>query len=151
MSRVPSDSPGEVSDIRQPGLMRRRMVVPGLVVAVLLVVAGVSAVLWSGDDRERIAVQWEAIEVSPDRWTVTVVTSYPLEGFCAKEPDGIEVTTEGSVATVTAWMAGPTPRDGLVCTADCGRVTQAVTLDEPLAESIERFEPVPGAVQGCWS
>jgi hypothetical protein len=117
-------------------------------VVVLLVVAVIAAFAVIDSDAQRYAVRWDAIEVSPDRRTITVVTSYPLAGSCVKEPDGVDITLEGSVAKVAAWMAAPT--GGLTCTLECGRVTQTVALDEPLPEAIERLEPVEHAVKGCW-
>ncbi|HEV2809471.1 MAG TPA: hypothetical protein VGV93_03675, partial [Acidimicrobiales bacterium] len=63
--------------------------------------------------------------------------------------DGIDISVDGSVATVAAWMSGSAPQEGSACSLECGRVTQAVTLDSPLPESVKRFEPVAGAVEGC--
>lgn len=135
------------------GSVRRNRIILGLVFASVVGTAGVAVLLASdeGENEERYAVQWEAIELSPDRSTVTVIASYPVEGFCVKEPDGIDLEVDGSVATVAAWMVGPPPRDGLTCTAECGRVTQAVTLDEPLPAEVNRFQPASGAVVGCMS
>ena len=128
------------------GRMNRKVLI-GVLAAV---VVGGALLLWAtGSDSERYAVRWDAIEVSPDRRTVTVRTSYPLDGFCAKEPDGVDVSLDGRVATVAAWMTGPTPGSGVDCTMECSQVSQTVTLDSPLPEPVD-FEPVPHAVEGCW-
>ncbi len=140
-----------LADVVRHALTVNRLVVIGGL-ALLALVVGVALVVFAdGDeDRQRYAVKWESIEVSPDRWTITLQTSYPIVDFCVKEPDGIDISVDGSVATVAAWMSGPAPQEGSVCTLECGRVTQAVTLDSPLPESVKRFEPVAGAVEGCW-
>lgn len=100
---------------------------------------------------ERLAVMWSSIRLSEDRRTVTVTTSYPREGFCVKEADGVDVEVRGDTAMVAAWMRGPepVPSEGAVCTTECGFVTQSVTLPEPLSERVAGFEPVDHAVPGC--
>lgn len=124
---------------------------PALVALALVSVAvGAGWLLFRQTPDERYAVRWESIELSEDRRTIRVVTSYPTEGFCVKEPDGIDVEVRDSTAVVAAWMSGPAPGGDLVCTAECGLVAQTVTLDDPLPESVERFEPVAKAVEGCW-
>lgn len=129
--------------------VRRSIVVGGLIAVALVVVVVVVALVIRTDDEQRLAVQWESIEVSPDRRTITVETSYPVDGFCVKDADGIDVTVNGTVATVAAWMTGPAPGSGTDCTMECGKVTQTVTLDSPLPASVD-FQPVSGAVRGCW-
>jgi len=128
-----------------------------VLIAVLttVVVVGGALLVWAtgsdsqrSADRQRYAVRWDAIEVSADRRTVTVVTSYPLDGFCVKEPDGVEISLDGRLATVAAWMTGPPRGSDIMCTLECFQVTQTVTLDSPLPEPVE-FEPVPHAVEGC--
>ncbi len=130
-------------------MVKRAARIGGLVLAGLVVGGALLVLANADDDIERYAVQWEAIDLSPDRRTVTVESSYPLAGFCVKEPDGIDISVDGTVATVAAWMVGPRPTDGVGCSLECGPVTQTVTLDEPLPESVERFKPVTHAVEGC--
>ena len=140
-----------LADVVRHAVTVNRVVVIGGLLLLALVVGVALVVFADGDeDRQRYAVKWDSIEVSPDRWTITVETSYPIAGSCVKEPDGIDISVDGSVATVAAWMSGPAPQEGSACTVECGRVTQAVTLDSPLPESVKRFEPVAGAVEGCW-
>ncbi|MDQ3305359.1 MAG: hypothetical protein M3535_05160 [Actinomycetota bacterium] len=103
-------------------------------------------------DVDRVSVAWESIELSDDRRTITVTTSYPLAASCVKEADGVDVRVQGEVAVISAWMRGPDlplPPD-TDCTAECGLVTQSVTLAEPLPDEVSALEPAPGSVDGCW-
>lgn len=96
--------------------------------------------------QQRGAVAFRDIEVSADRRTLTVSSSYPTKPFCAKEPDGVDVEIVNGVATVTAYLRSPKAQG--LCTMECDIVTQRVTLEEALPEGI-RFEPPPGIDPGC--
>lgn len=124
------------------------MAVVGLLAGLLGVAISVAVLRLDKPNRpQKFAVQWRSIELSDDRRTITVVTSYPLAGFCAKEPAGVTVRLVGATARVAAWVAEPAAQ-GNGCTAECGIIRQSVTLEQPLPESV-RFEAVDGAVQGC--
>lgn len=97
--------------------------------------------------QQRFAAQWRSVDLSADRRTITVVTSYPLAGFCTKEPAGVTVEVDGRVARVAAWVA-EAAAEGSSCTAECGVIQQSVTLKEPLPKGVV-LEPVPGAVTTC--
>ena len=96
--------------------------------------------------QQRFAAQRRSIDLSADRRTITVVTSYPFAGSCAKEPGGVTVEVAGSVVRVAAWVAEVEGEGD--CTDECGVVRQSVTLEEPLPEGAV-LEPVPGAVRTC--
>ena len=87
-----------------------------------------------------------AIELSPDRRTVTVVTSYPTSFNCGHLPGGLDVDLNNDVAVITAMMKSRS--DSGTCDASCGSVTQTVTLPEPLPSDV-RFEALPDADPGC--
>lgn len=110
---------------------------------VLVFLIGLSA---CSDDARQATVVPLSIDVSNDRRTVTVVTSYPRSVSCAKQPGGLKVKVEGDVAIVIATME----RRGDVssCTLECGYVTQSLTLDQPLADGI-RFAAPSNADPGC--
>lgn len=94
---------------------------------------------------------WDSLEISADRRTITVRSSYPVEGFCVREPGGLDVEVKGTVAMVAVWLTGPSPRDGAMCNMGCGDIEQTITLIEPLPKAVERLVPVAGAVAGCRS
>lgn len=91
---------------------------------------------------------WRSIALSEDRRTITVSTTYPLAGFCAKDPGGVTVDVDASVARVSAWVVEQRGR-GTVCSSDCGVVRQRVSLERPLPAQV-RLEPPDGAVRGCY-
>jgi hypothetical protein len=97
---------------------------------------------------QRVAVRWSAIELSPDRRTITATTYYPRNTGCAKKPDGIDVTIEGGTARVAVWMTQPGPGPW-TCTAECAPVTQSATLDQALSADVATITPVDSAVAGC--
>lgn len=105
----------------------------------LMLLAGCSA------DRSSTSVIPEAVEVSPDRRTVTVRTGYPSTLNCGKDPGGLDVEVAGGVATLDAVMA---ETGASRCTLECGSVSQSVTLSEPLPEGV-RFEAPSDAEPGC--
>ena len=110
---------------------------------VLVFLIGLSA---CGDDARQATVVPQSIDVSNNRRTVTVATSYPRFVGCAKQPAGLKVKVEGDVAIVTATMERP--RDVHSCTLECGYVAQSLTLDQPLAEGV-RFASPADADPGC--
>src|SRR5262245_2855233 len=93
-----------------------------------------------------VAVTPASIEVSPDRRTVTVVTSYPISLSCGHLPGGLDVDLREGVAVITARMKSES--DSGDCDALCASVTQTVTLPEPLPDDV-RFEAPLGADPGC--
>ena len=116
-----------------------------ILVATLLLV---SSCLFDGEP-SRAAVVIRGTDVSPDRRTLTVWTTYPTSIPCGKQPSGVDVEVHGQVATISAYVARQAGmHDGDLCTLECGIVTQSVTLDEPLADGI-RFESSPDAEPGC--
>lgn len=84
----------------------------GLILAGVAAAGGMVVLLSSDEDQEAVALQWESIEVWRDRWTITVVTFYPTEGFCAKESGGIELDVEGRWRQwLRGWSAPPLGTD----------------------------------------
>ena len=98
----------------------------------------------------RVAVVVRGTEVSPDRRTLTIWTTYPLSIFCGKQPGGVDVEiVDAHVAIVAAYVTRQVGLgEGDACTMECGSVTQSVTLDVPLADGV-RFESAPEAEPGC--
>lgn len=89
------------------------------------------------------------VDVSDDRRTLTVRSTYPIHQFCAKAPGGVHVEVTGDVAVVAAYVVRQANfRDGDSCTLECGIVTQEVTLDAPIADDIQ-FQSPTNADPGC--
>ena len=108
--------------------------------------------IWTGDlvEPSRVAVIPDDVQVSADRRTLTVRTSYATFGFCVKLADGLDVRIDGASIVVSAWLASNTPSDGS-CTLECSWVTQSITLADPIpadAQIIAVDEAVPGCLHG---
>lgn len=98
----------------------------------------------------RVAVVVRGTEVSSDRRTLTIWTTYPRSIFCGKQPGGVDVeTVDDHVAIIAAYVTRQVGLgEGDACTMECGIVAQSVTLDVPLADGV-RFESAPKAEPGC--
>ena len=89
----------------------------------------------------------DSIDVSADRMTLTVTTSFPNIGHCIRIADAVDVAVEDDVAIISAWMRSDTPAEGM-CTPDCGSVTQSVRLTMPLPDGVDFASPAD-AYPGC--
>lgn len=95
----------------------------------------------------RVLVAPDSVELSADRQTLSVTTSYPAIGHCITIADGVEVNLDDGSAVVSAWMRSDTPAEGM-CAPLCDSVTQLVTLAEPLPDGITFAYP-DNAYPGC--
>jgi hypothetical protein len=102
-----------------------------------------------GRDGRETAVVPVSIEVSDDRRMLSVVTFYANSLFCGKQPGGVHVEINDGRAVISAVLK-EVELDGADCTAECGTVTQTITLPEPLPTGV-RFEAPPDADPGCGS
>ena len=94
----------------------------------------------------RAEVGFSEVEVSADRLTLTVTSTYSKRVFCAKEPDGLKVEVVEGVALITSYLR-QADVDG-TCSMECGFVTQTITLSEALPEGTSFASP-DGIDPGC--
>lgn len=106
----------------------------------------------SSGDPERVAFEWNTMEVSADG-TELVVTHGPptwvdLPG-CLYSIDGIEYRVEGDEVEVTAWMREPPAgSEDAECVLPCTELTQRVLVDEELPAN-PVFTQNPQAAPTC--
>lgn len=94
----------------------------------------------------RAEVGFRDVEISADRLTLTVTSTYSNRVFCAKEPDGLKVQVVEGVALITAYLRQADV--DVTCSAECGFVTQTITLSEALPEGTSFASP-DGIDPGC--